>query len=280
MWQRLLLSCGSSELINFNSSGNQKSYLSKQKLVSAAERVFGNSSDIECSSSYDVKKHFSIDQNNPYYTGIMMKMYSGKPCSGPLTVSRLLEFISSKSEKRDGGSSQCPEVVEWYSMIASSLKQNAVYCDVGFDEGHSAALFLLGGFTQNVTVHSFDISGENEKTRSLFRELFPGRFFFHQGDIGETSKSFTASGVKCDVIFYDITIPKTVLLFENAALSTTTVLYHWHFRGKHNRDWFVKEFLKSGRFTEETCMQTRCKFATDSVNKFMVRETCLGHYNH
>ena len=254
-------------------------YISKLKLVSAADRVFGDSSVIECSPLYDLKKHLSKDVNDPYYEGKVMKQYSGLPCNGPLTITRLQQFLSSKSEKRDGGSSQCPEVVEWYMMIASSMRENAVVCDVGFDEGHSSAVFLLGGHATNVTVHSFDASEKNEKSRSLFRELFPGRFIFHQGDVADTSKSFISNGGVCDAIFFDIPIPKVVSLFEKASLPSSTILYHWHFRSSFNKEWFENVYLPSGKFIEQNCMQTRCKFFIDSTDKFIVRESCVGRYN-
>lgn len=78
-------------------------------------------------------------------------------------------------------------------------------CEVGFNAGHSAAVFLNAN--PQATVHSFDI-GQFPYTRGnvrLMKELFDNRFDFILGPSATTVPDFQwrRTDVKCDVISVD-----------------------------------------------------------------------------
>lgn len=78
-------------------------------------------------------------------------------------------------------------------------------CEVGFNAGHSAAIYLNAN--PQAKVYSFDI-GQFSYTRGnaeLMKSLFPDRFEYISGPSGETLKQFFEErpDVKCDVISVD-----------------------------------------------------------------------------
>ena len=264
----------------------QTNYLSKMRLVETAEKLFNRSHDIECSRSYDLRKQNSLSSNpyHPYYTEKVLAQYSGLRCDGPLTVSRLGKFISTLADHSDGSNvAQCPEVQEWYSKIANSLPRDSNFCETGFAEGHTSALFLLEGYRKNVTIHSFDMNPGNVKVKQLFGSLFgPERFKFYLGNIADTIPKFFESGGYCDVILMDASTPVLELSLFHSSLRKSSnprplLIYHWHVRGESSRDFFHK-FIAEGKLIEKQCMLVDCSLTIHKSVPRIVREVCLGGF--
>jgi hypothetical protein len=75
-----------------------------------------------------------------------------------------------------------PAQIEVYSRLAASLPPNSSVCEVGFNVGHSAVLWLLSN--PAVTLHTFDLFKATRSLLSLetLTRLFPGRIVSHKGD--------------------------------------------------------------------------------------------------
>lgn len=257
--------------------------LGKQDLVNAALKTHGagvTNQHLECAPGYDLAKHLESDPNHPYYREKIMPAYKDRgraPCVGPLTISRLQKYLEDTCSNSDGGSRQCPEIVEWYSGIAAQMRPGSIFCDVGFFRGSSSAAFLLGGRPQGVVVHAFDRAFQQSSV-ALLRELFgPSRFIVHEGELESTVSAFVASGSRCDVVFLDAVHPLDMQLFRSAAKPGTLVAYHWHFRTSSSIQYF-SDALARGTFKEHGCMKTWCTLTPDPTSKPIVRESCLGEY--
>jgi predicted O-methyltransferase YrrM len=79
-----------------------------------------------------------------------------------------------------------------------------VYCEIGFNGGHSSAAMLLAN--PQLTVHAFDLMmwKYSNVTTSLLRTTFGQRFRLHPGDSAVTVPAWTREHPrKCDMIFVD-----------------------------------------------------------------------------
>jgi hypothetical protein len=88
-------------------------------------------------------------------------------------------------------------------LAARGLKRPAVYCEIGFNGGHSAAAVLQG---TTARVHAFDVQKEaySADSAALVSLAFPGRFFLDEGDSAETVPKFAETvGAVCDVLMVD-----------------------------------------------------------------------------
>jgi len=253
--------------------------ITKQDLVKVSLRLNSSLNVMECFPNYDLGQHLSRDQTHPYYVKTIMEMYSKKACDGPLTIEALHRYLGYTSVTKDGGSTQCPEVTQWFTLIANSMKDNSIYCDIGFDEGMSAATFLLGGLTKNITVHSFDFNDSNLRSVLFLKNLFGDKsFIFHMGNVEKTLPEFLRQGNRCDVVFIDISTPTVFRLVKRAVKPNALVIYHWHFRKPENRE-FLVNLHRSHSFNEKQCMLTRCSLSrTGSSGSIVVRETCVGSW--
>jgi len=74
------------------------------------------------------------------------------------------------------------EQVRLYSALAESLGANKTVCEVGFNAGHSAAVWLLASPTSEL--HTFDIFSARTSLSCLkhLQRRFPGRLTAHRGD--------------------------------------------------------------------------------------------------
>ena len=84
------------------------------------------------------------------------------------------------------------------------LPSQPIVCEVGFNAGHSAMLFL--DTLPNAIVHEWDL-GERygPKNAQLLTRVYPGRFHYHAGDSARTLPAFVKENpdVMCDVLFID-----------------------------------------------------------------------------
>ena len=72
--------------------------------------------------------------------------------------------------------------VAFYSRLAARLPADSAVCEVGFNAGHSAAVWLITN--PSITMHAFDLFKTNESRRcfAVLQSLFPGRLVGHSGD--------------------------------------------------------------------------------------------------
>ena len=79
-----------------------------------------------------------------------------------------------------------------------------VYCEIGFNGGHSAAAMLLAN--PGLLVHSFDLMAWRYSNRSqdLLKTMFGPRLTMHPGDSTLTVPAWTRRNPReCDVLFVD-----------------------------------------------------------------------------
>jgi hypothetical protein len=234
-------------------------YLTKQDLYTAGRAVAPRA---------DVDKYLECSASGPSYSSV--------GCTGPLALWRVQLFITELTGQSIGGCLMCPELNEWYSNIARTMKPNSIYCDVGFANGASAAIFLHHG--KDIQVHAFD-NAFITLPITLLQELYgKNRLHTHDGELGETVKQFVQSGKKCDVIFLDSGHPQDMIEFRQASHPDTIVLYHWHFRTVPEAKKFFVGELKSGRFIERICLKIWCTLTPDRCSERTVRENCAGRY--
>lgn len=84
------------------------------------------------------------------------------------------------------------------------LEQGGVYCEIGFNGGHSATAMLLAN--PRLTVHSFDLQIWNYSAplASVLRVQFGARFTMHAGNSQATVPEWArANPASCDVLFID-----------------------------------------------------------------------------
>ena len=77
------------------------------------------------------------------------------------------------------------EQVDAYARLAASLgARNVSVCEIGFNVGHSAAVWLTSN--PHLTLHTFDIFGKNDRAKrrclELLQEHFPNRIVAHAGE--------------------------------------------------------------------------------------------------
>ena len=115
--------------------------------------------------------------------------------------------------KHNGNSAQVPAEIEMLRAAATgnlpsvSVRKPRVACEVGFNAGHSAVVWLEGLETQLKTFDLFKLPYSNA-SRHWIDEQYPGRVAFYKGDSAETVPRYVArvdAGLepRCDVWFVD-----------------------------------------------------------------------------
>ena len=121
-----------------------------------------------------------------------------------------------------------PEQVALYSAAASHA---STVCEVGFNAGHSAAVWMLAN--PSLKLHTFDLFATRASVAALrhLQQRFPGRLFAHRGDSLSTLPSAKLQPL-CDLIHVDgrhsylnvvadalhslrIAVPSAVWLFDD-----------------------------------------------------------------
>lgn len=243
----------------------------------------------ECSDGFDYlsQEVLSDDSGSPYYAKSILEQYShdhfkfgsSKECDVPISRTRV-QYLLHQVHNKDGGTVQCPEVGEMYESIARAAPDRTIFCETGFNVGSSAAIFLHGTFGSRSEVHSFDLNFPNGAVDFL-NELysFPGeaRLHAHAGDMSITLEKFHREGNFCDVIFLDAKHPEDLELSKPLARGPATLfLYHWHFRSRETKPFFIKSLHQLKTFIEIACEKTLCDFTHDDSNRKIIRESCFG----
>ena len=108
-----------------------------------------------------------------------------------------------------------PQKILYYKLSKLEFVKNI--CEIGFNSGHSAFIWLFGS---EVNLYSFDIAshGYTPHMANYIKEIFPNRFNITYGDSKHTVPEFTKSNpsLKCDILVvdggHDYEIAKTDLL--------------------------------------------------------------------
>jgi hypothetical protein len=103
---------------------------------------------------------------------------------------------------RIGGIAASNTQMSYYSKVAAALPRGSSICEVGFNVGHSAAVFLHAN--PDVTLHTFDLFRAKEMRACLefMQRLFPGRIHAHRGDSRLTVPNATITP-KCALVHVD-----------------------------------------------------------------------------
>ena len=90
-----------------------------------------------------------------------------------------------------------------YDTLRSSFPGARSVCELGFNAGHSALLFLET--LPQARVYSFDLCDGPWTLRNAdhVASMYPGRFELIIGDSAETAPAFGTRGIECDVVFVD-----------------------------------------------------------------------------
>ena len=90
-----------------------------------------------------------------------------------------------------------------YEVLSRSFPNSRNVCELGFNAGHSALLFLET--LPQARVYSFDLCDGPWTLRNAERvaALYPDRFELIIGDSAETVPAFGTRGIECDVVFVD-----------------------------------------------------------------------------
>lgn len=92
-----------------------------------------------------------------------------------------------------------------FAQREGRLPEKPVVCEVGFNAGHSAMLFLDA--LPNAILHEWDLGDMDytAKNAALFSRIYARRFHYHRGDSAKTVPAFITShpNHKCDVLFVD-----------------------------------------------------------------------------
>ena len=117
---------------------------------------------------------------------------------GPLGLNGSLKL-------RFGSVAADAEQVNDYSRLAASLgARNVSVCEIGFNAGHSAAVWLTSN--PHLTLHTFDIFGKNDRAKrrclELLQKRFPNRIVAHAGDSLVTVPAATVSP-PCAIVHVD-----------------------------------------------------------------------------
>jgi predicted O-methyltransferase YrrM len=94
------------------------------------------------------------------------------------------------------------EQVQHYASLASRPSVRTI-CEVGFNAGHSAAVWLMAN--PNATLHTFDLWSHGPAGRAglqLLKTRFPGRILAHVGDSLHTIARTTIAP-PCDLVHID-----------------------------------------------------------------------------
>lgn len=108
----------------------------------------------------------------------------------------------------NGHAGQLPKQVNALRTLASELPERAVVCEIGFNGGHSAIMWLEG--TRTHTLLEFDVMSllHSNASRAFVEQAYPGRTRFFVGDSAKTFATY-ADAVEdgcmppCDLIMAD-----------------------------------------------------------------------------
>jgi hypothetical protein len=108
--------------------------------------------------------------------------------------------IASKIYDELGGEGHSRQFDAETRYIIDATRTSNVYCETGFNVGHSAETVLSNN--PDVIVHSFDIGGENSlRAYEQLSARYPDRLFVTWGDSTKTLPSLQP--LNCDVFFVD-----------------------------------------------------------------------------
>jgi len=90
-----------------------------------------------------------------------------------------------------------------YDVLRRSFPDARTVCELGFNAGHSALLFLET--LPQARIYSFDLCDQLWTLRNAdyLAALYPDRFELIMGDSAETVPAFASRGIQCDVVFID-----------------------------------------------------------------------------
>lgn len=91
--------------------------------------------------------------------------------------------VNASLMQRIGSIGAIPQQVQHYARLAANLPPSRSVCEVGFNAGHSAAVFLASTDPSTV-LHTFDLFSTHTMRSSLrlLNETFPGRIRAYAGD--------------------------------------------------------------------------------------------------
>lgn len=265
---------------------------SKSAVAEIAAKHFGSNTidDVfECSSGFKYSSQHVLndDVDSPYNVKSILTQYSedhfkfgsADECNVPVSRTRVQSLLH-QIHSKDGGTLQCPEVGDIYESIARAAPDGTVFCETGFNVGSSATIFLHGSFGSRSEVHSFDVefpSGVVDFLNDVYSSRGNSRLHAHKGDIRTTLEKFRQGNKLCDVIFLDAKHPDDLKLTSRLARGSATLfLYHWHFRNKESKPYFMSSLYLEKTFMEKSCMKTLCDLSHENANAKIVRESCFG----
>ena len=136
------------------------------------------------------------------FSGISLEAVSEMFAKRVNTFSKRLHEAMQNSTFLEGHVGQLGEqMVLYYQMAKEPFVSNI--CEIGFNAGHSALVWLTSNPTANV--YSFDL-GEHVYSRTMAEFLtgeFPGRLTVTFGDSKTTVPAFFKRGIKCDIVVID-----------------------------------------------------------------------------
>ena len=90
-----------------------------------------------------------------------------------------------------------------YNVLRRSFPEARTVCELGFNAGHSALLFLET--LPQARIYSFDLCDGPWTLRNAdyIAALYPERFELIMGDSAETIPAFASRGIQCDVVLVD-----------------------------------------------------------------------------
>lgn len=265
---------------------------SKSAVAKFASIHFGSNTIgdlLECSSGFKYSSQHVLndDVDSPYHVQTILSQYSQDhfkfgstdECNVPVSRTRVQKLLHQIYNK-DGGTVQCPEVGDIYESIARGAPDGTVFCETGFNVGSSAAIFLHGSFGSRCELHSFDVefpSGVVDFLNDVYSPRGKPRLHAHKGDIRTTLENFRQDGNLCDVVFLDAKHPDDLTLTSRVARGSATLfLYHWHFRNKESKTYFMSSLYSEKTFLEKACVKTLCDLSHENAEVKIIRESCFG----
>jgi predicted O-methyltransferase YrrM len=105
-----------------------------------------------------------------------------------------------KLQAQFGGDGHSAEWEFQTNTLRDLVKDADVYCEIGFNAGHSAATALQAN--DNIKVHAFDIGGQKAANAyNVLSQRYPQRIQVTWGDSTQTLRDHPPLG--CDVFFID-----------------------------------------------------------------------------
>jgi len=113
------------------------------------------------------------------------------------------QFTNASRHYEEGGLWEWPEAL-FIILRATGMVKPQTVCEIGFNTGHSALMWLIGGAE---TVVSFDICRHPYTMRAAekLNTQYPGRIHLIPGNSTETVPRYAQSpkAARCDVVFVD-----------------------------------------------------------------------------